>query len=46
MPYFYPLSPFKKDYLFKGLLKKNITKDTKRSKLLASKNITRERRFN
>ncbi len=46
MPYFYPISPFKKDYLFKGLLKKNITKDTKRSTLLASKNLTRERKVN
>ena len=43
-PYFYPIAPFDKIYLLKGLLKTNITKDTKRSSLLTHKNKTKQRR--
>lgn len=44
-PYFYPLAPFDKNYLFKGLLrKKDITKDIYRSSMITQKNITRQRR--
>ena len=43
-PYFYPIAPFDKVYLFKGLFKRNITLDTKRSKLLTNKNYTKQRR--
>ena len=43
-PYFYPIAPFDKIYLLKGLLKTNIVKDTKRSSLLTHKNKTKQRR--
>ena len=43
-PYFYPIAPFDKVYLFKGLFKRKITLDTKRSKLLTNKNYTKQRR--
>ena len=42
-PYFYPIAPFDKTYLFKGLLKKDILKDTERSSLLAPNNKTKQR---
>lgn len=42
-PYFYPISPFDKVYFMKGLLKTNIRKDTKRSKMLTDKNFTKQR---
>ncbi len=42
-PYFYPISPFDKIYLMKSLLKENISKDTKRSKILTRKNFTKQR---
>lgn len=41
-PYFYPIVPFDKTYLFKTLLKSRAKKDTKRSKLLTKKNFTRQ----
>lgn len=41
-PYFYPIVPFDKTYLFKTLLKSRAKKDTKRSKLLTNKNFTRQ----
>lgn len=37
-PYFYPLMPFDKTYLFKSLLKNPIKKDTNRSSILTTKN--------
>lgn len=37
-PYFYPLMPFDKTYLFKSLLKTPVKKDTERSSLLTTKN--------
>ena len=43
-PYFYPIAPFDKVYFFKGLFKRKITLDTKRSKLLTNKNYTKQRR--
>ncbi len=43
-PYFYPLAPFDKVYLMKGILKPNILKNKNRSKILTSKNYTRQRR--
>ena len=42
-PYFYPILPFDKVYFMKGLLKTNIRKDTKRSKMLTDKNFTKQR---
>ncbi len=41
-PYFYPIMPFDKNYLFKSLLKKPTRKDTKRSSLLTEKNIIKQ----
>lgn len=41
-PYLYPISPFNKAYLFKTLLKSKITNDTKRSKMLTKKNLTKQ----
>lgn len=41
-PYFYPLIPFDKTYLFKTLLKRKIKKDTKRSKLLTDTNYIKQ----
>ncbi len=41
-PYFYPIMPFDKSYLFKTILKQPTKKDKKRSKLLASKNIIKQ----
>ena len=43
-PYFYPIAPFDRVYLYKGLLKPNIELDTKRSKMLAPHNETKQRR--
>ncbi len=40
-PYFYPLMPFDKTYLFKSILKKPLVKDTKKSELL-TKNLTKQ----
>ncbi len=41
-PYFYPIMPFDKDYLFKSILKRPTKKDTKRSKMLTNKNIIKQ----
>lgn len=41
-PYFYPLMPFDKTYLFKSLLKRETKKDTKRSTMLTHKNTTKQ----
>ena len=41
-PYFYPLIPFDKDYFFQTIMKKPLKEDKKRSKMLASKNITKQ----
>jgi len=41
-PYFYPIVPFDKTYLFKTLLKSRAKKDIKRSSLLTDKNFTRQ----
>ncbi len=43
-PYFYPLAPFDKTYLMKGILKDKIWKNTKRSNLLTDKNYTKQGR--
>lgn len=43
-PYFYPLAPFDKIYLMKGILKDKVWKDTKRSEMLTQQNITKQRR--
>jgi len=43
-PYFYPLAPYDKTYLKKGLLKAPIDSDTQRSTLLTKKNCIRQRR--
>lgn len=45
-PYFYPLSPFDLTYLKKTLLKGKFINDTKRSKMLTKKNITKARMVN
>lgn len=42
-PYFYPIAPFNKNYFNKLFVKSDTSKDTKRSKLLASKNMTKQR---
>ena len=42
-PYFYPLAPFDFNYLKKTLLKGKFIKDTKRSKMLTEKNITKKK---
>lgn len=41
-PYFFPIMPFDFSYLKKTILKAKFIKDTKRSKYLAPKNITKE----
>lgn len=41
-PYFYPIMPFDKTYLFKSLLKNKTIKDRKRSKMLTHKNIIKQ----
>ena len=40
-PYFAPIAPFNKTYFFKTILKRKDTKNTKRSELLTSDNLTR-----
>lgn len=42
-PYFYPIAPFNKHYFSKIFIKSDSSHDTKRSKLLASKNMTKQR---
>jgi len=42
-PYFAPIAPFNKDYFFKTFLKKQDKNNTKRSKLITEKNLTRGR---
>jgi len=41
-PYFYPLMPFDKTYLYKVLLKKPTKKDKERSSILTTKNKTKQ----
>ncbi len=41
-PYFYPLMPFDKTYIFKSFLKGETKKDTKRSPMLTRKNLTKQ----
>lgn len=41
-PYFYPLMPFDKTYLFKTILKSPLKKDEKRSSILTDKNYTKQ----
>ncbi len=43
-PYFYPLAPFDKTYLMKGILKDKVWKNTKRSSMLTDKNFTKQGR--
>lgn len=43
-PYFFPLSPYEKNYLHKYLIKINIDKEVSRSPMLTHKNITKQRR--
>lgn len=43
-PYFYPFAPYDKIYLNKGILRTRVDKETKRSKMLTQKNLTRQRR--
>ena len=38
-----PISPFEKNYFWQSVLKKNIEKDKKRSKLFTTKNFTKEK---
>ncbi len=45
-PYFYPIVPFDKVYFNKTVRKSPKAKDTKRSKLLASKNIIKQKENN
>ena len=40
-PYFAPISPFNKNYFFKTFLKRKDQNNTKRSKLITNKNMTR-----
>jgi len=40
-PYFAPISPFNKNYFFKTFLKKKDRNNTRRSKLITNKNMTR-----
>lgn len=42
-PYFYPIAPFDKYFFKKLFIKSDLYKDTKRSKLVAKKNITKQR---
>lgn len=42
-PYFYPIAPYNKYYFQKMFVKSDVSKDNKRSKLIASKNITKQR---
>lgn len=42
-PYFYPLAPFDKTYLMKGLLKAKNWKNNRRSRMLTKKNYTKQR---
>lgn len=42
-PYFFPLSPFDFTYFKKTLLKSKFKNDTKRSKMLTNKNITKKK---
>ncbi len=42
-PYFFPLSPYEKNYLHKYLFKTKINKDDNRSPMLTKKNITKQR---
>ncbi len=43
-PYFYPIAPYDKNYLHESLFKVKISKDTKRSSLLARKNMKKQGR--
>ncbi len=43
-PYFYPFAPFDQTYIKKGILKAQVNKELKRSKMLTKKNLTRQRR--
>ncbi len=43
-PYFYPLAPYDKIYLNKGILKKRVDKEILRSSMLTNQNKTRQRR--
>ena len=42
-PYFAPIAPFNKEYFFKTVLKKKDIKNTKRSRIITDKNMTRGR---
>ena len=42
-PYFYPIAPFNKHYFNKIFIKSDSSHDTKRSKLIAGKNMTKQR---
>lgn len=42
-PYFYPIAPYNKNYFDKLIIKSDTSRDTKRSKLTASKNMTKQR---
>ena len=41
----FPIAPYEKEYFHKSLLKQKSNKDLKRSPLLASKNLTKQRRL-
>lgn len=43
VPYFAPIAPFNKNYFFKTILKRKDVNNTKRSKLITKKNLTRGR---
>ncbi|MCI8394290.1 MAG: spore germination protein [Bacilli bacterium] len=43
-PYFYPFAPYDKVYIKKGVLKPQIDKDIRRSKMITQKNRIRQRR--
>lgn len=42
-PYFAPISPFNKEYFTSTVIKKDIKKDRKRSKLFTKKNLTKQK---
>lgn len=43
LPYFAPLSPYNKEYFQNTVIKKDINKDTKRSRLFTKKNIIKKK---
>ena len=42
-PYFFPIAPYGKEYIFKTFLKRRTVDDNKRSEMLTQKNLTKQR---